>query len=192
MEGGEFMFVILAHNWWTLLLRGILAVIFGVMCFVYPGLTIIVLAMLFGAYALVDGVFAVISAVSAPKGKPRWWVTLLEGIAGIVVGIIALVVPGLTALWLHYLIAAWAIITGIFEIVAAIRLRKEITGEWLLILIGAASVLFGVLIMLMPRAGALAVVWWIGAYSLIFGLLFIVLSFRLRKWTRRQAELRAT
>ena len=188
------MFVILAHNWWTLLLRGILALVFGVLCFVYPGLTLLVLAMLFGAYALVDGIFAVVAAVSAPKGQPRWWVTLLEGIVGIIVGVLTFLMPGITALWLLYLIAIWAIITGVFEIVAAIRLRKQITGEWLLILSGAASVLFGFLIAVMPGAGALAVVWWIGAYSVVFGILFIVLSFRLRKYrsAQQQPEPRAT
>lgn len=185
------MFVILAHNWWTLLLRGILAVIFGVLCFVYPGLTLIVLAIMFGAYALVDGIFAVVSAVSAPKGQPRWWVTLLEGIVGILVGVLTFFMPGITALGLLYLIAAWAVVTGIFEIAAAIRLRKQITGEWLLILGGAASVLFGLLIVLIPGAGALAVVWWIGAYAIVFGVLFIVLSFHLRKWGKKQTELRA-
>jgi uncharacterized membrane protein HdeD (DUF308 family) len=184
------MFVILAHNWWTLLLRGILAVIFGVLCFGYPGLTLIVLAIMFGAFALVDGIFTIFSAVSAPKGQPRWWVTLLEGIAGVVIGVFALFMPGLTAFWLLYLIAAWAIVTGIFEIVAAIRLRKEITGEWLLILRGVALVLFGLLIVFMPGAGALAIVWWIGAFSLVVGILFIVLSFRLRRWGKRQTELR--
>lgn len=185
------MFVALAHNWWTLLLRGILAVIFGILTFVYPGITLLVLTMLFGAYALVDGIFAVVAAVSAPEGQKRWWVTLLEGIVGIIVGVLTFFMPGLTALGLLHLIAIWAIITGIFEIVAAIRLRKQITGEWLLILSGAVSVLFGLLIVLMPGAGALAVVWWIGAYTIVFGILFIVLSFRLRKWSTQQTELRA-
>lgn len=177
------MFDVLAYNWWTLLLRGILALVFGVLCFVYPGLTLIVLTMLFGAYALVDGIFAVVAAVSAPKGQARWWVTLVEGIAGIIFGVLAFIVPGITALWLLYLIALWAIITGIFKILAAIRLRKQITSEWLLVLGGVASILFGVLIAVMPGAGALALIFWIGAYSVVFGILLIVLSLRLRKYS---------
>lgn len=181
------MFVILAHNWWTLLLRGLLAVSFGILTFIYPGLTLIVLAMLFGAYALIDGIFAIIAAVSAPKGQARWWVTLIEGIVGIVVGVLTFIWPGITALGLLYLIAAWAIVTGAFEIAAAIRLRKQITGEWLLILSGIASVLFGVLLAAKPGPGALAVAWLIGAYAIVFGVLFIVLSFRLRSWRAGQA-----
>ena len=180
--------MILAHNWWMLLLRGILALVFGVMCFAYPGLTLLVLAMLFGAYVLVDGIFATLSAVSAPKGQKRWWVTLLEGIVGIIIGVLTFLMPVITALGLLYLIAAWAIVTGVFEIAAAVRLRKQINNEWLLMLGGVASVLFGVLIAAMPRAGALAIVWWIGAYSIVFGILFILLSFRLRKV--RQAQQR--
>jgi uncharacterized membrane protein HdeD (DUF308 family) len=175
----------MAHNWWTLLLRGVIAVIFGALCFVFPRLTLLVLAIMFGAYALVDGVFALVSAVSAPKGEARWWVTLLEGVVGILVGVLTFIMPGLTALGLLYLIAAWAIITGVFEIMAAIRLRKVIAGEWLLILGGAASVLFGLLIAAMPGAGALAVVWWVGLYAIIFGVLYIALALRLHKWSGR-------
>ena len=171
-----------------------LALLFGVMCCVYPGLTLLVLAMFFGAYVLVDGIFAIISAVSGPKGEKRWWVALLEGIVGITIGVITFFMPVITALGLLYLIAAWAIVTGIFEIAAAITLRKHITNEWLLILAGAASVLFGVLIAVMPSAGALVIVWWLGAYSVVFGILFIALSFRLRKvhFAQQQQELRRT
>lgn len=182
------MFLILAHNWWMLLLRGIFAVLFGITCFVYPGLTLLVLAMFFGAYVLIDGIFAVVSAVYAPKGQKRWWVTLIEGIVGIAVGVITFLMPVITALGLLYLIAVWAIVTGIFEIVAAVRLRKEITNEWLLILAGLASVVFGVLIAAVPGAGALAVVWWIGAYSIIFGIFLVVLSFRLRQFLKTHQE----
>ena len=182
------MFVILAHNWWMLLIRGLLGLLFGVMCFVYPGLTLLVLAMLFGAYVLVDGVFAIVSAVSGPKGQKRWWVTLFEGIVGIIIGVLTFLMPVITALGLLFLIAAWAVVTGIFEIAAAVTLRKQITNEWLLILAGAASVLFGVLIAAMPSAGALAIVWWIGAYSIVFGVLLIVLSFRLRKFRNTQQQ----
>ena len=180
------MFVILAHNWWTLLLRGILALIFGVLCVAYPGITLIIMTIMFGAYALVDGAFAVASAISTAKGEPRWWATILEGIVGLILGSFTLIWPGTTAFGLLYLIAAWAIITGIFEIAAAVRLRKQFTNEWLLILSGVASVIFGLLTLAMPGAGALAIVFWIGAYAITFGMFYVALAFRLRKWVAQQ------
>ena len=183
------MFVILARNWWMLLLRGILALVFGLLCLVYPGVTLIVMTIMFGAYALVDGIFALASSISMAKGRPRWWSTLLEGIAGIILGLFILIWPGITVFGLLYLIGVWAIITGIFEIMAALRLRQHFTNEWLLILSGAASVIFGLLILVIPRAGALAVVWWIGTYAIFFGMVFTALAIRLRRWVARQTGL---
>src|SRR5947207_4963016 len=153
------MITVLAHNWWALGLRGLAAVIFGLLAYFWPGLVLPVLVIIFGAYALVDGVFAVIAAVSGSRGRGMRWLVLLEGIAGIAIGIISIIWPGITALALLYFIAAWAIITGIFEIMAAVELRREITNEWFLILSGALSVVFGVLLLLFPGEGALAVVW---------------------------------
>jgi len=176
------MLLLLAHNWWIVVLRGVLAVLFGIMCFAWPGITLASLVILYGAYALVDGVFALVSAF---LGRPRaesWWALLIEGLAGIAVGIMTFAWPGITALVLLFLIAAWAIVTGVFEIVEAIRLRREIQGEWLLALSGLLSVLFGVALVVRPGAGALAVIWLIGAYSIAFGVLFIALGFRLRSW----------
>ena len=120
-------------------------------------------------------------AGASDKREKRWWLFLLQGIAGIIVGIMAFVWPGITALVLLYIIAAWAIVTGICEIVAAVQLRKEIEGEWLLGLGGIASVVFSVLLVAFPGAGALAVVWIIGAYSILFGILLLTLAFRLRR-----------
>jgi uncharacterized membrane protein HdeD (DUF308 family) len=135
---------------------------------------------LFGAYAFVDGVLAIISAVRAARGHKRWGAFLFEGIAGILASLCAFFVPGLTLAFLIFLIAGWAIITGVLEIAAAIRLRRHISGEWLLIVAGAISILFGIALYVAPIAGAIVIVWWLGAYALIFGILLLVLAFRLR------------
>lgn len=178
------MVVILTRNWWALAIRGVFAVIFGVLAFAMPSVTLAALVLLFGAYAIADGVFAIIAAVKASGGANRWWWLVLEGILSIAVGALAFLMPGITALFLLYLIAFWAILTGAFEIGIAIRLRKEITGEWLMALSGIASVLFGALLVLFPGAGAVAVIWWIGAYAIVFGALLLSLAFKLRNWQR--------
>ena len=170
----------LARNWWALALRGLFAVLFGLLAFAWPGLTLAALVLLFGAYALVDGVFALVAAVRAAEAHERWWWFVLEGLAGIAAGLLTFVWPGITALVLLYLIAWWAVITGVLEIAAAIRLRNEISGEWALALGGVASVVFGFLLLFRPGAGALAVVWLIGIYALLFGVLLLMLAFRLR------------
>ena len=170
----------LAQYWWVILLRGIFALLFGVGAFIWPGPTVAALILLFGAYALIDGIFAVIAGIQQYGERDRWWAVVLEGIAGIALGVLTFLWPGVTGLVLLYFIAAWALLTGIFEIAAAIRLRKEIEGEWMLILAGAASVLFGLLLIVQPGSGALAVIWLIGAYAVVFGILYIILAFRLR------------
>jgi uncharacterized membrane protein HdeD (DUF308 family) len=164
----------LSRNWWILAIRGVAAILFGIGAFLWPGITLTVLVLLFGAYALVDGVFAV------RKEQERWWMMILEGLAGIALGVLTFVWPGITALVLLYFIAAWSIVTGAFEIAAAIRLRKEIEGEWMLALAGIASMLFGILLVVLPGPGALALIWLIGAYALVFGILLLMLAFRLR------------
>ena len=164
-----------AKNWWVLLIRGILAVLFAVMAFTLPGLTLVTLVLLYGVYALADGLTALWVG-----GRARaWWFALL-GVLGVIVGVFTFIYPGITAVALLYLIAAWAIVRGVFEIVTAIQLRKEISNEWMLIIAGILSVLFGVALVANPAAGALAVVWIIGSYAFIFGLMMIVLAFRLR------------
>lgn len=177
-----------ARNWWTLALRGLAAVLFGLATFVWPDITLFVLVLMFGAYAFVDGIFALVAAFSDRAGKQRWWVLLLEGLAGIAAGILTFIWPGMTAFVLLYLIAAWAIVTGIFEVIAAIRLRREIEGEWLLALGGIASIIFGILMVIWPGAGALTVVWLIGSYAFVFGLLMIFLAFRLRSWSKHRED----
>ena len=178
---GQPVLPLLTRNWWALALRGLAAVLFGILAFAWPGITLLVLVIFFGAYMLVDGIFAIVAAVRAAGEEARWWLLLLEGVLGVVVGLVAFFWPGLTALALLYLVAAWAIVTGIMEIAAAIRLRREVVGEWALILGGAFSVLFGVLLVLIPaRAGLLSLTWLIGAYAVVFGVLQVILAFRVR------------
>jgi len=183
------MAAILARNWWALLLRGVVAVLFGILTFIWPGLTLAVLVLLFGAYVLVYGLFAIVAAMKVPARNKRWWVLLLEGIVGVVIGVLTFFWPAMTALALLYFIALWAIITGVLEIGAAIRLRKSISNEWLLIVSGFLSTLFGLALIIMPVAGALAVVWLIGVYAIVFGVLLMGLSIRLRKWGETAAGL---
>ena len=170
----------LARNWWVLAIRGVAAILFGIGAFLWPDLTLVVLVALFGAYALVDGIFAVIAGLSIRKQDERWWMMLLSGVASIVIGLITFFWPEITALVLLYWIAAWSLVTGAFQIAAAVRLRKEIEGEWLLGLAGLASIIFGVLLVAMPGAGALALIWLIGSYALVFGVIMLILAFRLR------------
>jgi uncharacterized membrane protein HdeD (DUF308 family) len=172
---------VLSRNWWIFLLRGLAGILFGIITFVAPGISLAALVLLFGVYAFADGVLAMVAAVRR-RGEGRWGMLLLEGVAGIAVGVLTLLWPGITAITLLYLIAVWATVTGVLELVAAVRLRKEIKGEWLLALGGVASIAFGVLVALFPGSGALALVLWIGAYALVFGVLLVVLSFRLRVW----------
>jgi uncharacterized membrane protein HdeD (DUF308 family) len=169
-----------AQNWWALALRGVAALIFGILALVMPGLTLEALIVLFAVYALVDGVFAIVAGIRAAERHERWGMLALEGVASIVAGLIALFMPLAAAVGLLYLLAAWAVVTGIFEIAAAIQLRREIRGEWLLVLDGVLTVALGIAFMVMPGLGLLAIAWWIGIYALIFGVVMIGLAFRLR------------
>jgi uncharacterized membrane protein HdeD (DUF308 family) len=169
----------LARNWWLLLLRGIAGVLFGLLAFVWPGITLLSLVFLYGAYALLDGIFAIIAAMRAGTGA-RWWLALI-GILGIIAGILTFLWPGMTALVLAMFIGAWSLVHGILEIIGAIKIRKEIDNEWWLILSGALSALFGLVLLIMPGAGALALVWIIGAYAIVFGALLIGFAFRLKR-----------
>jgi uncharacterized membrane protein HdeD (DUF308 family) len=166
--------------------RGAAALIFGLLALIWPHLTVLVLVLLFGAYAIVDGIFALGSAIfggRSVEGRRPWLV--VEGIAGIVAGILTFIWPTVTTLVLLYLIAFWAIVTGILEIMAAVRLRREIRGEWLLALAGVLSVLFGVLLIIWPATGALAVIWLIATYAIVFGVAMIALGLRLRALRQR-------
>lgn len=171
-----------SHHWWMIALRGLVAILFGVLAFAWPGLTLLTLVFLFGAYALINGFLALIHAFSAPKGYARFGSLVFDGIVSLAAGVLAFVWPGITALTLVLLIAAWAIVTGVFEIVTAIRLRKTLSNEWLLVLAGLVAIVFGIAMLVQPAVGALALVWWIGSFAIVFGLLLIGLSFRLRRW----------
>lgn len=174
------MLNLVTRNWWLIALRGAAAIIFGILALIWPGPALLTLVFLFGIYALLDGIFSIGATISGHTGgRPRWLV-LLEGLAGIIAGILTFVWPGLTALVLLYVIALWALVTGVLEIVAAIELRRELKSEWVLVLSGIASIIFGILLLLFPGAGALALIWLIGIYAIVFGLLLLGLAFRLR------------
>ena len=170
----------LQRGWWLLVLRGVCAVLFGILAFVWPGITLVTLVILFGAYALFNGLLTLGVGVGAPKGAPgKGWLVLL-GLLGVAAGVLTFFYPGITALTLLLLIAWWAIVTGIFEIASAVKLRKQLSNEWFLILSGALSVIFGVLLLARPGAGALSIVWLIGAYALLFGIFILALAAKLK------------
>ena len=163
-----------------LIVRGIVGVVFGLVAFAWPGITIAALVVIFGAYAVIDGVTNLFLGLSRRPGRGRSWSTTLQGIAGVVAGVLAFIWPGVTALVLVIFIGAWAIVTGLFEIAAAIKLRQEISGEWLLALSGLMSLAFGVLVFAFPGAGAVGIAWILGAYAMAGGAVLIALGVRLR------------
>jgi uncharacterized membrane protein HdeD (DUF308 family) len=168
------------NYWWLMGIRGILAVLFGLAAIVWPRLTLFVLVILFGAYALVNGVIAVIVSLQESRNFRHWWVLLLEGLAGIAVGVLTFIWPAITALALLYLIAAWAIVTGVFEIAAAFSGWLPLAMEWTLALAGVLSVLFGVLLAILPGVGLLSLVWLIGLYAIVFGVVLIIRAIQFR------------
>ena len=169
----------LADNWWLIFLRGIAAIIFGVLAFLWPGVTLFTLVILYGAFAFADGILAILAAIRGSAYASRWWLAIV-GLIGIAAGIATLLWPGITGLILLFCIAGWAIATGVMQIVGAIMMRKEIEGEWLLIASGVLSILFGGLLLMQPGAGALALVFVIGSYAILYGILLISFSLRLR------------
>jgi uncharacterized membrane protein HdeD (DUF308 family) len=170
----------LARNWWLILLRGICAVIFGLLTFAWPGVTLAVLVLFYGAFAFADGVLALVAAVMGGQPAPRWWLAIV-GVLGLAAGLITLVMPGITALILLYCIAFWAIAIGVMQIFGAIRLRKEIDNEWMLIASGILSIVFGIVLLVAPGAGALGLLFVIGVYAVIHGIMLITLAMRLRR-----------
>jgi uncharacterized membrane protein HdeD (DUF308 family) len=171
----------LAREWWLVALRGVLSIAFGILAFIWPGITLLVLVLFFGAYMLVDGVVALIAAIRFRYERERWPMLLLEGILGIVIGVVSLIQPAITALAWLYTIAAWAIVTGVLEIVFAVRVRRLITGEIWVALMGILSIVLGVALAALPGAGLLAWVWLIGAYAIIFGIFLVGFAMRLRR-----------
>lgn len=181
MDGVEYrVSAILSQRWPLLLLRGLAAIAFGLLTWFEPRITLTVLLLLFGAYALVDGILSTWTAIEGRRERDFWWVMLLGGLVSIGIGLLTFFAPHITALALLFYIAAWAIARGVLEIIVAIRVRREIHGEWRLILVGCASVLFGVILLARPGAGALTVLWLIGLYAIVIGLLLVSLAFKAR------------
>src|SRR5205085_2116457 len=171
----------LTQNWWLVVLRGVLSIVFGIAAFIWPRDAFAALVILFGAYALVDGIFAVVTGIagSGASGGMRWSL-VLGGLAGIIIGVVTFVNPTITAVSLLYFIGVWAVLTGIFEVIAAIQLRQEISNEWSLIFGGILSVIFGVLVFIYPQASALSILWLIGIYAAIYGIAIVALGFRIK------------
>lgn len=178
---------ILQRGWWLLLLRGIVAIAFGVLTWMQPGISAAALVLLFGAYAFADGVLVSWAAIAGRANHEDWWLMLLRGLLGIGIGILAFVEPGVLGLAVLFYIAIWAIATGVLEIATAIRLRREIQGEWLLILSGLLSVVFGVVLVTRPIAGALALLWLIATFAVVFGVVLVILAFKARGFAHRVA-----
>jgi uncharacterized membrane protein HdeD (DUF308 family) len=176
----------MSRDWWIIALQGVAAVIFGVIALLLPGITLLALVYLFGAYAIVDGVLALSRGVRRGEGGPDWW-RIISGVVGILAGVIAFVVPGITAYALLLVIAAWAVVSGALELVAAYQLREVIRREWLLALDGLLTIVFGIALFVFPGAGALAVVWLIGAYAILSGVILLATAFRLRGRARDTA-----
>ncbi len=167
----------LAENWWSFAMRGVFALLFGTLALSFPVKTVLVLILMFGVWALIDGITALIMAI----GQKGWFWYLIAGILSVAAGLFAISQPGATGRAILLLIAIWAIAKGIVEIIEAIQLRKEIEGEWALILTGILSILFGLFVLARPGAGALALIWVIALYSYMFGILQILIGFRLRR-----------
>ena len=173
------MVSVLVRNWWAFVIRGVLAILFGLIALFEPGVTMLSLVLVFAAYAVADGVFAIVSAVRAAKEGERWWPFALEGVVDIIAGAVAVMMPGLTVVVFVALIAAWAILTGAFMLAAAFRLDAD-HGRWWLLLGAIASIAYGVLLVIAPMIGAVVLTWWIGAYALVFGISLLIVAFRLR------------
>lgn len=170
---------LLADNWWAIALRGVAGILFGVLAFLFPGAALLSLVLLFAAYMLVDGIFAIISAVRAARANQRWKLLVVEGIVDLIAGALAVLLPGLTAIAFVLLVAAWAVVSGGLMWAAAYRLQRG-HGRWWLVFGGLVSVVFGVLLAIAPLVGAIVLTWWIGAYALVFGVTMLVLAFKLR------------
>src|SRR5213078_5069904 len=170
----------LKRHWWVPVIRGIAAIVFGIIAFAYPGLTVATLVLFFGAWVLIDGIFRIVGAIGGRASDPDWGFHLIIGIIGIIIGFLTFHAPAITALALIIYIAAWALMIGATEITMAIKLRREIKGEWFLILMGLASIIFAGLLFWNPLAGAAALIWIIAWYAVIMGVLAIIFGFRLR------------
>lgn len=179
------MLEVMSRNWWAYLIRGIAAVLFGITVLIWPGIALTSLVLLWGIYAVADGIFAIIAGIQGHPEVSNRWLAVLQGVVSIIAGVVAFVWPGITAMALLYVVASWAIVTGALEVIAAIQLRKEITDEFWLGLGGVLSIVFGVLLFIYPGSGMLSLLWLLGIYAIVFGVSTIFLSFRLRGETQQ-------
>lgn len=186
---GEQLAGSLSRNWWVLLLRGLIAIAFGVLIWLQPMISLKWLILLFGSYVLADGIFGVWMAIVGNEGLEHRGELLLWGLLGVGIGILTFLKPNITAIALLFYIAIWAVAGGVLEIVAAIRLRKEISGEWLLLGSGLVRVAFGVFLIVWPLEGALAVLWLIATFGMVFGVLLVILAFKARSFGRQLERL---
>lgn len=175
------MLDLVARHWWIYLIRGVVSILFGVTAMIWPSLTLITLVWLFGLYVIVDGVAAIWSGFTNRNRHDRWWAEVLIGLAGIVAGLLVVTLPDLSALALIYFIATWMVIIGVLLVVFAIRMRQEIANEWFLGLAGLLAAILGVIFMVFPGAGAVSLVYWIGSYAILSGILLVAFALRVRR-----------
>jgi uncharacterized membrane protein HdeD (DUF308 family) len=176
---GDMLSALLARNWWAVALRGVAAVLFGLIALLAPGATMLSLVLLFAALMLVDGVMNLISGLRSARRHERWGVLILQGVVSLIAAVIAVLLPGLTVLAFVYVVAAWALVSGVFAVIAAVRLRGD-HGRWWMGFSGVLSVFTGIVLAIAPLIGAVVLTWWIGAYAIVFGATLLVLAFRLR------------
>ncbi|KDN13608.1 HdeD family acid-resistance protein [Snodgrassella communis] len=179
---------LLSENWWMVLIRGGAALIFGLLTWFYPFISILIMVMFFGVYALIDGVLGVVIAINGRRTHQDWWLMLIWGMVSILAGIMTFFVPGITWLVLITFIAIWSLVSGILQIIAAIRLRKSIRGEGWMIVAGMLSVLVGIILLINPVQGGIALTWVIGVYAALFGVMNIALAFRLRRFAASEND----
>ena len=175
-------------NWWALALRAIVAIVIGIFALARPNITLLALITLFGVYAMADGLFAVVAALRGVRTNDKWGWMLIEGIVGVAIGVYVLLNPGIGALALTWLVAAWALVTGLLEIFAGVRVRHIVSGEWLLFLAGALSVVLAIIIFANPGIGMALLVAWVGAYAIISGIVLLGVAFRVRRWSRAHSS----
>lgn len=177
----------MTSNWWALALRGAVSILLGLVAITMPGLTIAAIVTVFGVYAIIEGVLAIMASIRGIREHDRWGWMMVEGVVGICAGLIAFFMPGVGALAIIWLIAAWAVLTGALEIAAGFRLRKIIEGEWLLILTGVLAIVLGFFMVSRPGMGVVLLTTWLGVWAILSGITLMVLAFRIKRWANEHA-----
>ena len=178
------MLELVARSWWVYIVRGVLALVFGLFAYLNPAITMKILLIFFGIFIFIEGLLAIVGSIAGRKYSDIWWLVLLEGIAGVIIGVITFTRPAVTGMVLIVFVALWAIWSGLFRIITAIRLRKELDSEWLLIFGGIISILFGVMLFAHPGAGIVAIAWLIGFFASMSGILMITFGIKARKFQK--------